>query len=107
MGTGAIVILVLLATLAMYKCSTYINESDTAGVVAEALLFVINVGLLVAGNPWIWAGWQLLAMAKVFFFPSAELTERMARGPEGYIGILSAVTVAMNGIIFALFQWLR
>lgn len=107
MGTGAIIILVFLATLAMYKCSNLINENDTSGVVAEALLFIINVVLLVLGNTWAWAGWQLLAISKVIFFPSEELIERMARMPPGYLGIMASVTVTLNGLIFALFQWLR
>lgn len=107
MGTGAIIILVLLATMAMYKSSNYLSENDMMGVLAEALLFVINVALLVLGNPWVWAGWQLLAIGKVIFAPSEELVERMLRMPPGYVGMMASVTVVLNGLVYALFQWLR
>lgn len=107
MGVGAIIILVLLATMSMYKCSNHIHEGDTVGIVAEAVLFVINVALLVVGNPWIWAGWQLLAIGKVIFAPSDDLIDRMSRMPPGYVGVLASVTVVLNGLVFALFQWLR
>ena len=107
MGFGAIVILVLLAALAMRKCSVYLDENDMAGVAAEALLFVINVGLMVWGNSWAWAAWQLAAVCKVAFFPSDELLDRAARMPPGYINLVMVITVLLNGGVYALFQWLR
>ena len=107
MGIGAIIILVLLAAMSMQKCSNHIHESDSTGIAAEAILFLINVSLLVLGNPWAWAAWQLSAMAKVIFFPSDDLIERMGRSPPGYITLMLVVTVLLNGGVFALFQWLR
>lgn len=107
MGFGAIVILVLLAGMSMSKSAQFIEENEMTGVAAEALLFVINVGLLVWGNPWVWAGWQLAALCKVVFFPSDELIERAARMPPGYVSVVMAVTVLLNGTVYALFQWLR
>ena len=107
MGFGAIVILVLLAALSMRKCAVSIEVNEMTGVAAEALLFVINVGLMVWGNPWAWAGWQLAAVCKVAFFPSDELLERAARMPPGYINLVMVITVLLNGGVYALFQWLR
>ena len=107
MGFGAIVILVLLAGVSMFKSAQFIEENEMTGVAADALLFVINVGLLVWGNHWAWAGWQLAALSKVVFFPSAEVIERVARMPPGYVNIVMGVTVLLNGGVYALFQWLR
>ena len=107
MGIGAIIILVILAAMSMQKCSNHIHEGDNTGVAAESILFLINVSLLILGNPWVWAGWQLVALSKVIFFPSEELIERMARSPSGYITLMLVLTVLLNGGVFALFQWLR
>lgn len=107
MGFGAIVILVMLAGMSIHKSAQFIEENEMTGVAAEALLFVINVGLLVWGNHWAWACWQLTALSKVVFFPSVEVIERMERMPGGYVNIVIAVTVLLNGTVYALFQWLR
>ena len=82
MGFGAIVILVMLAGMSIFKSAQFIEENEMTGVAAEALLFVINVGLLVWGNHWAWAGWQLTALSKVVFFPSDEVIERMERSKK-------------------------
>jgi hypothetical protein len=107
MGFGAIVILILLAGMSMSKSAQFIEENEMTGVAAEAILFLINVGLLVWGNPWAWAGWQLTALCKVVFFPSDEVIERASRMPGGYVKILMTVTILLNSAVFALFQWLR
>lgn len=107
MGLGAVAILVMLAGMSMFRSAQFIEEGEMAGVAAEALMFVINVGLLVVGNHWAWVGWQAAALSKVAFWPSGAAADRVALMPRGYITVVMLTAALLNGVVYALFQWLR
>lgn len=107
MGPGAVVILVVLAGMSMFRSARFIEEGEMTGVGAEALLFVINVGLLVGGNHWAWVGWQAAALSKVAFWPTDAVADRVALMPRGYFTVVMLTTALLNGAVYALFQWLR
>lgn len=107
MGVGAIVMLVVLAVLTLGKANRFLEVGDTAGAVVAGAMFALEVAVLVAGNPWVWATWVLIGAAKMIFLPSPEVAEAARRMPPWVHNVNIATSVALSGCVFALFQWLR
>ena len=107
MGTGAIIILVLLAVFVMSRCNDRLNEGDNLGAIVSGFLFVINISILVLGNPWVWAAWQGLVASKTLFSPSNETVNLKSTMPPGVFTASLLTSVLINGLIFISFQWLR
>jgi len=107
MGVGAIVILVVLAALTLGKANRFLEVGDTAGGLVSGVMFALEVAVLVAGNPWVWATWVLIGAAKMIFLPSPEIAEAARRMPPWVHNVNISTSVAFSGCVFALFQWLR
>ena len=107
MGTGAIVLLVTLATIAAIRSNNRMVVGDTVGAVVTGVLFALNVALMLLGNPWVWAGWMCVTVAKTLFYPSDETLEVRNSMLDGAFAVSLVVSVIINGLIFMLFQWLR
>jgi hypothetical protein len=107
MGTGAIILLVVLAIAAMIRSNNRIASDDTAGAVVTCVLFVINVGILILGNPWVWAGWTGFTAAKTIFRPSEETISTRMTMPDGVFSFSLALYALVSGLVFMAFQWLR
>jgi len=107
MGVGAIVMLVVLAALTLMRTDRHLSEDDLAGAVAAGIVFAVDVAILVAGNPWVWAGFVLLGTAKLIFWPSPATADAAARHPVWAHNLNIASSVVFSGCVFALFQWLR
>lgn len=107
MGTGAIVLLVVLAVVAMIRSNNALAVEDTAGAIVTGVLFALNVGILILGNPWVWAGWMAGTAAKTLFRPSDVTLRTRLTMPDGVFAVSLVTGVLINGLIFMLFQWLR
>jgi hypothetical protein len=107
MGTGAIVLLVVMAVMAMVRSNNRMAVEDTSGAIVTGVLFAFNVGILVLGNPWVWAGWMAGVAAKTLFMPSDETLRERLTMPDGVFAISLVVSVLVNGLLFMAFQWLR
>lgn len=107
MGAGAIILLVVLAVVAMIRSNNRIAALDTEGAIVTGILFAVNVAILILGNPWVWAGWMGGVAAKTIFRPSDETVRARLTMPDGVFAVSLVVSVAVNGALFMLFQWLR
>lgn len=107
MGVGGIVLLVVLAVIAMNRANTRLEDHDTTGAIVTGILFAVNVAIMIMGNPWVWAAWMLATTGKTLFLPSEETDAVKRTMPPGVFSFSVIVSVAINGLIFALFQWLR
>lgn len=107
MGTGAIILLVVLALVAMIRTNNRITSDDLPGAVVTCALFAINVGILVLGNPWVWAGWTGITAAKSLFWPSDEMIRTRMTMPDGVFSVSLILFALVNGLIFMAFQWMR
>ena len=107
MGTGAVVLLVVMAVMAMVRSNNRMSADDTTGAIVTGILFAFNVGILVLGNPWVWAGWMGAVAAKTLFMPSDETIRERLTMPDGVFAISLVVSVLINGLLFMAFQWLR
>lgn len=107
MGVGAIVMLVVLAALTLMRANRFLAEDDVGAVIATGILFAVEVGILVLGNPWVWAAFVLLGTAKLIFWPSPETALAASRYPEWAHNLNILASVVFSGCLYALFQWLR
>jgi len=107
MGIGAIIMLVVGATIAANKASRMLDSGEAPTAIWVGVLFAIDVAILVAGNPWIWAGWALVGAMKMIFLPGQELLARAERSPPIVHQLSIIISVLFSGGFFALFQWLR
>jgi len=107
MGVGAIIVLVVMAVLTLMRTNRFLGEDDAGGGVATGVLFALEVGILVLGNPWIWAAFVLLGTTKLIFWPSPEAAMIAARSPPWVHNLNIVVSVVLSGTLFWLFQWLR
>lgn len=107
MGIGAVIMLATLGVLAATKANFWLERDEPYTAVWVGLLFSLEVGVLVLGNPWVWLGWALLGAAKSLWLPSQELKRNMAVMPQSVHHFNVTMTVTVNGLLFALFQWLR
>ena len=107
MGVGAISVLVFMAALTLMRTNRFLAEDDLSAVIASGVLFAVEVGILVLGNPWVWAGYVLMGTAKLIFWPSPEIALAAARYPAWAHNLNILASVVFSGCVFALFQWLR
>jgi len=107
MGIGAIIMLVVGATLAASKAHRRMEVGDDITAAWVGVLFAIEIAILVIGNPWIWAGWTFIGTMKMIFKPGPELLERAEQSPPIVHQLSIILSVLFSGGFFALFQWLR
>lgn len=107
MGVGAIIVLVVLAVLTLMRTNRFLAEDDVGAVVASGVLFAAEVGILVLGNPWVWAVFVLLGVSKLIFWPSPETAQAASQMPAWAHNINILTSVVFSGALFWLFQWLR
>jgi hypothetical protein len=107
MGIGAIIMLVVGASIAANKANRFIEEGEVPTAIWVGILFAIDVAILAAGNPWVWAGWTLVGVLKMIFLPGPDLVARAERSPLIVHQLSIVISVLFNGGFFALFQWLR
>lgn len=107
MGVGAIVILVLMTVLTLQRANRFQEEDDDGAVVVASVLFSLEVGILVLGNPWVWAVFVLMGAAKLIYWPSPETAQAAEQMPAWAHNVNILTSVAFSGALFWLFQWLR
>jgi hypothetical protein len=107
MGIGAIIILAVLGTITFARANRWLEENEGLTAAFVAIMFAIDIAVLVAGNSWIWLAWALAGAAKMIWLPSEDIAARRETMPIAVHHFNIAVSVAFSGVIFALFQWLR
>ena len=107
MGIGAIIILALLGAFAFTRANFWFERDEGLTAALACVFFIIEVGVLVLGNAWVWLGWTLLGAAKTLWFPGEELKRRMEIMPQNVHHFNMIMTVLLNGLIYTMFQWLR
>jgi hypothetical protein len=107
MGIGAIIILALLGTFAFSRANYWLERNEGLTAAITCVFFIIELSVLVLGNAWVWMVWSLIGAAKSIWLPGEDLKRRMEVMPPGAHHFNIVVTVLVNGLVFALFQWLR
>lgn len=107
MGFGAIVILAVLSVFAFSRANFWLERDEVLTAVITCVFFVFELGVLVLGNAWVWLGWSLFGAAKSIWLPGEDLKRRIAVMSQGEHHFNVVMTVLVNGLVYALFQWLR
>ncbi len=107
MGIGAIIILALLGVFAFSRANYWLERGEGLTAAITCVFFVVELGVLVLGNSWVWLVWSLLGAAKSIWLPGEDLKRKIAVMPQGEHHFNVVMTVLLNGLVYALFQWLR
>lgn len=107
MGIGAVIILAVLGAFAFNRANTWLERDEGLVAAITCAFFLVEVAVLVLGNEWVWLTWALAGVAKSLWLPGDDLKRALATMPPGAHHFNIVLTVLINGVVYALFQWLR